>query len=350
MTHAMVKGSNIPLNATAVRALLSWRDGAGMPDIDASALLLGADGRVRSDEDFVFYNQPQHPSGSVRYRAEEHGPDGFSEAVDVDLASLDASVQRVIVAASVDLGCFGLDSGLCLTIHDLTAEASAEPIASFDVTPDTGEETALICGELYRRGDGWKFRALGQGYASGLLGLATDFGISVDDDAAPPQPPEPMPEPLPQPAPVATDSETVQVVPAQPGPAMVDGTQTQPLPPGYGYPQPQPAPGGYGYPQPQPAPQQGYGYPQPQPPGGYGYPQPPVPGGYGYPPPQPAPQQGYGYPPAAPPTAGQGTLPLPPGGYPGQPAPQPAGPAPAAAATDARFKMPPQGPQFQSDR
>ena len=63
MTHAMLKGSNVPLDATAVRAVLRWTPGAGVPDVDASALLLGPEGSVRSDEDFVFYNQPRHPSG-----------------------------------------------------------------------------------------------------------------------------------------------------------------------------------------------------------------------------------------------------------------------------------------------
>lgn len=61
MTHAMLKGSNVPLEATTVRAVLRWTPGPGVPDVDASALLLGPDGRVRSDEDFVFYNQPRHP-------------------------------------------------------------------------------------------------------------------------------------------------------------------------------------------------------------------------------------------------------------------------------------------------
>lgn len=74
MTHAMLKGSNVPLDTAAVRAVLRWTPGSGVPDVDASALLLGPSGRVRSDEDFVFYNQPRHPSGLVRRLPKKRTP------------------------------------------------------------------------------------------------------------------------------------------------------------------------------------------------------------------------------------------------------------------------------------
>ena len=183
MTHAMVKGSNIPLEASAVRAVLTWSPGAGVPDIDASALLLGPDERVRADADFVFYNQPHHPSGLVRHQAKQPGGRGLTDSVEVDLAGLEASVHRVVLAASADEGTFEQVPGLQLLLFDISpGRAAAEPLASFDVVPDTGEEAALICGELYRRDGLWKFQALGQGYASGLVGLATDFGIRVEED------------------------------------------------------------------------------------------------------------------------------------------------------------------------
>ena len=198
MTHAMVKGSNIPLEASAVRAVLTWSPGAGVPDIDASALLLGPDERVRADADFVFYNQPHHPSGLVRHQAKQPGGRGLTDSVEVDLAGLEASVHRVVLAASADEGTFEQVPGLQLLLFDISpGRAAAEPLASFDVVPDTGEEAALICGELYRRDGLWKFRALGQGYASGLVGLATEFGIRVEEDddgeaaAAPPAGPQP---------------------------------------------------------------------------------------------------------------------------------------------------------------
>ncbi|MFJ2056907.1 TerD family protein [Streptomyces sp. NPDC087908] len=183
MTHAMLKGSNVPLDTAAVRAVLRWTPGSGVPDVDASALLLGPSGRVRSDEDFVFYNQPRHPSGLVRRLPKKRDSKGLTDTVEADLGSLDPSVDRVVIAASSDGGTFRSVSDLRILLYDATAGPDAEALALFSVTAETGEETAVICGELYRRGDGWKFRAVGQGYPTGLVGLATDFGISVDEDA-----------------------------------------------------------------------------------------------------------------------------------------------------------------------
>ncbi len=183
MTHAMLKGSNVPLDTAAVRAVLRWTPGSGVPDVDASALLLGPSGRVRSDEDFVFYNQPRHPSGLVRRLPKKRDSKGLTDTVEADLGSLDPSVDRVVIAASSDGGTFRSVSDLRILLYDATAGPEAEALALFSVTAETGEETAIICGELYRRGDGWKFRAVGQGYPTGLVGLATDFGISVDEDA-----------------------------------------------------------------------------------------------------------------------------------------------------------------------
>ncbi|MEU1537019.1 TerD family protein [Actinacidiphila glaucinigra] len=287
MTQAMVKGSNIPVTASAVRAVLRWSPGAGVPDVDASALLLGADGRVRSDEDFIFYNQPRHPGGAARHLPKRSEPAGLTDAVEVDLTALEAGVERVVVAASSDGGPFALVSDLTVLLYDTAAGADAEPLALFDVVPDTGDESALICGELYRRAGGWKFRALGQGYASGLEALATEFGITVEegdlDEAPPPRPEGEAAVPQPVPPTVAVtgepDAYTLQApAPVPPQPA---------APPAYGYPQePQPtvAAPAYGYPQePQPtvaAPAHGYGYPPQQPvpahapAPAYGYPQP----------------------------------------------------------------------------
>lgn len=287
MTHAMVKGSNVPLDAMAVRAVLRWTPGTGVPDVDASALLLGAGGRVRSDEDFVFYNQPRHPSGLVRRLPKRSLPEGLTDTIEADLSALDPSVDQVVIAASSDGAAFEHVRDLRILLYDAAA-AGGEPLAVFDVRPETGEETAIICGELYRRGDGWKFRAVGQGYPTGLIGLATAFGISVDESEATS---EPGPVPPPAPAfPPAPDSQ-----------ATVQHQQ-----PAYGYPQPTAAPAA-------PAPAASYGYPQPasgQP--AYGYPQ--------HASAQPASSQpAYGY-------------------------PQPA--AAAAHAPDPNFVLPPQGPQF----
>ncbi len=320
MTHAMVKGSNIPLEAASVRAVLSWSAGPAVPDVDASALLVSEQGQVRSDADFVFYNQPRHPSGLVRHRPKQQGEAGLTDSVEVDVASLDPTVARVVLAASADGGTFGQVSGLRVLLYDLTPGAGPEPLATFEVQLDTGEETALICGEFYRRDEGWKFRALGQGYATGLVGLATEFGILVEDDdeddgaAGQPAAPAARDEAATAtgaPGPAAdTAAPTAPAVPNTP-PAPEPAAPAAPVPPpGYGYP-PAPAPGTYGYP-PQPAAASMAGQPQ-----GYGYPY--YPGGYGYP---------------------QGQQPP----VPQQPV-QPPAQAPSLRAT--AFTLPPQGPQFQ---
>ncbi|MFE7389884.1 TerD family protein [Streptomyces sp. NPDC057582] len=254
MTHAMLKGSNVPLDAMAVRAVLRWTPGAGVPDVDASALLLGAGGRVRSDEDFVFYNQPRHPSGLVRRLPKRSVAEGLTDTIEADLGALDPSVEQVVIAASSDGAAFQQVRDLRILLYD-AASAGGDPLAVFDVRPETGEETAIICGELYRRGDGWKFRAVGQGYPTGLVGLATAFGISVDEAEAAAEP---------DPAPAVPAVAPVSAPAPAPGPDLQATVQHQQ--PTYGYPQPTaaaPAPQpAYGYPQPA-APQPAYGYPQP---------------------------------------------------------------------------------------
>ncbi|WP_086802834.1 TerD family protein, partial [Streptomyces caniscabiei] len=188
MTHAMLKGSNVPIEATAVRAVLRWAPGQDAPDVDASALLLGPDGRVRSDEDFVFYNQPRHPSGKVWRLGKKRVADGLTDTIQTDLSGVESAVGQILLVASADdvsgePVSFGRVRSLRILLYDATV-ADAEPLAYFDIKPETGDETALICGELYRRGGGWKFRALGEGYTNGLQGLAVDFGISVDESEA----------------------------------------------------------------------------------------------------------------------------------------------------------------------
>lgn len=245
MTHTMLKGSNVPVDALAVRAVLRWTPGSDVPDVDASALLLGVSGRVRSDEDFVFYNQPRHPSGLVRRLPKRSVAEGLTDTIEADLGGLDASVDQVVIAASSDGAAFQQVPDLRILLFD-AAFADGEPLAVFDVRPETGEETAIICGELYRRGEGWKFRAVGQGYPTGLIGLATAFGISVDDSESEGGAEDPAPTPAQQ-GPAATHAPHAPTSDSQ---ATVQHRQ-----PSYGYPPaavppvagPPPA---YGYPQP----------------------------------------------------------------------------------------------------
>ncbi|CAL9404295.1 hypothetical protein SUDANB37_01540 [Streptomyces sp. enrichment culture] len=324
MTHEMLKGSNVPLDAAAVRAVLCWTPGPDVPDVDASALLLGPDGRVRSDEDFVFYNQPRHPSGAVRRLAKKRVEEGLTDTVETDLAGLEPSVEQVVIAASSDGGTFAHVPDLRIVLYDAAAGDGAEALASFHVRPETGEETAMICGELYRRGEGWKFRAVAQGYPTGLIGLATAFGISVEEEAggedpeAPEQSEESVADASAEPA--AEPSGPAGAA-AGPGPGAVPDDATQAIPgPGAGAtaapavpPVPVAVPAAPPVPPPPTVPP-AYGYPHP------GAPQP----AYGYP--QPASQPAYGYPHAA---------------------PQPAAAAAGAPVPDPYFQLPPMGPQFQ---
>jgi stress response protein SCP2 len=214
----MSMGSNIAVAAPAVRATLLWTGGPGVPDVDASALLLGTDGEVGSDADFVFYNQPVHYSGAVR-RLGETPPPRASDSVEIDLGRVPADYQRIVLAASADGGTFGQVPDLQMQLVDL---ASGAVIAAFPM--QAGAETAFLSAELYRRDGGWKFRAIGQGYAAGLAGLASDFGIDVGEPPVVPAPPAPS---LP-PAPLAP--------PAAPAPSL------PPAPPLAPVPDPPPAP------------------------------------------------------------------------------------------------------------
>ncbi|MER0478489.1 TerD family protein [Streptomyces sp. Edi2] len=175
---SMLKGSNVPVPAPQVRVELGWQAAPGTPDVDASALLL-VSGKVRDDGDFVFYNQAAHASGAVRHDGKRSSGGAMTDSLTVALASVEPAVDTVVLAASADGGPFGSVPGLHIRVLDA---ASGAEIARFD-SRDAGPETAFVLGELYRRQGAWKFRAVGQGYDTGLAGLATDFGISVEEPA-----------------------------------------------------------------------------------------------------------------------------------------------------------------------
>jgi tellurite resistance protein TerA len=272
---SMQKGANTAVPVPSVRVELGWQAGPGVPDADASALLVTESGRVRSDDDFVFYNQPAHASGAVRHEGKQQGPTVL-DVLAVDLNRVEPAIDKVVIAASADGGTFGQFQGLYVRLVDA---AGGTEVARFD-NPGATSETAFVLGELYRRQGAWKFRAVGQGYDSGLAGLATDYGISVDDpgQAAPPPPPAP-----PQPAQPQAPAQP-QYAPSPPPPG---GQYVPPPPPGGQY-APPPPPGQYAPPPPPPGGQ----YTPPPPPGGQYAP--PPPGQYAPPPPPAgaAPQQG----------------------------------------------------------
>ncbi|MDX2765388.1 TerD family protein [Streptomyces europaeiscabiei] len=171
---AMPKGSNVPVPTTGLRVELGWRSGPDVPDADASALLLVA-GKVRGDGDFVFYNQSAHSSGAVRHEGKRNYGGQVTDTLAVDLTRVEPAIESVVLAASADGGTFGQVPGLHIRVLDGSTE-----ITRFDST-DATVETAFVLGEFYRRQGAWKFRAVGQGYSSGLEGLATDYGITVDE-------------------------------------------------------------------------------------------------------------------------------------------------------------------------
>ncbi|WP_432084640.1 TerD family protein [Streptomyces sp. WAC 04229] len=194
----MSKGSNTPVPTTALRVELGWRSGPGVPDADASALLL-VGGKVRSDADFVFYNQPAHSSGAVRHEGKRDAGGRVTDSLHVDLARVEPAIETVILAASSDGGSFGRVPDLYVEVRDA---ARNTVVARFD-NPGATVETAFVLGEFYRRQGAWKFRAVGQGYDSGLEGLATDYGISVDEPQQAPTPVPPAPAVTPPPPPPA---------------------------------------------------------------------------------------------------------------------------------------------------
>ncbi|REK85961.1 TerD family protein, partial [Streptomyces inhibens] len=194
---SMLKGGNVPVPAPAVRVELGWQAGPGTPDVDASALLLMS-GKVRDDRDFVFYNQAVHASGAVRHEGKRPAGGALTDSLTVALASVEPAIDKVVLAASADGGTFGSVPGLYIRVLDA---ASGAEIARFD-SQDATTESAFVLGELYRRQGAWKFRAVGQGYDTGLAGLATDFGISVEEPQTP-QPPQPAPAAPPTPPPPA---------------------------------------------------------------------------------------------------------------------------------------------------
>ncbi|MFJ2475725.1 TerD family protein [Streptomyces sp. NPDC087659] len=183
----MTPGSNIPLAAARVAV-----DVAAPVRLDVSGLLLTADGKVRSDDDFIFYNQPSGPG--VTYRS---GGGSAPDAIVVDTAAVPAGIEKIVVTASPDAAgqtFQGIEpTATVRNADDGTALATFTP-------PRLGAETALVIVEIYLRNGAWKARAVGQGYANGLAGIATDFGVSVDEEpaAAPAATPTPAPAPAPQ--------------------------------------------------------------------------------------------------------------------------------------------------------
>ncbi|WP_076973778.1 TerD family protein [Streptomyces sp. M1013] len=203
----MTPGSNIPLSAARVTV-----DVAAPVRLDVSGLLLTADGKVRSDDDFIFYNQPT--GQGVTYRS---GGGTAPDAIVVDTSAVPPGIEKIVVTASPDA------AGQTFQGVEPTAtirNADDNSVLATFTPPQLGTETALVIVEVYLRNGAWKARAVGQGYANGLAGIATDFGVTVEEPAAPAaQPAPPQPQAVTPPPPPAAAPTMPAAPPAPPAAA-----------------------------------------------------------------------------------------------------------------------------------
>ncbi len=191
MSVSLAKGGNVSLskqsaNLTSITVGLGWdqRTTTGAAyDLDASALLTGPERKVLSDNHFVFYNNLRSPDGAVEHTGDNltGEGDGDDESVDIDLMALDQRVTNIFFPVSihdaVERGqSFGQVINAFIRIVDRNTGIE---LARYDLSEDASTETAMIFGEVYRNGTEWKFRAVGQGYASGLAGIARDYGVNI---------------------------------------------------------------------------------------------------------------------------------------------------------------------------
>ena len=173
------KGQKIPLNETFIKVQFERKSGA--VDIDTAAFLLAGNGKVAGDEDFVFYGNPRHNSGSVIHRDDD--------SVEIDLNKIPRHVEKISITATIyDADVrkqnFGKVSNMVLRLKN----ANAAEIATFKLE-NLSIETAIVLGEIYRYKGAWKFNATGAGFSGGLEALCNNFGIEVSDEmSAPPEP------------------------------------------------------------------------------------------------------------------------------------------------------------------
>ena len=158
-------------------------DGQAAFDLDAAAFLLGANGKVQSDSDFVFYNNPKHSSNSVQHMGDNRtgAGEGDDEIIRIDLAKVPANVEKIDFTVTIHEAeerrqNFGQVSNAFIRIVD---DITDEELIRYDLTEDFSVETALVVGELYRHSGEWKFSAIGSGFKGGLRALCLNFGVNV---------------------------------------------------------------------------------------------------------------------------------------------------------------------------
>jgi tellurium resistance protein TerD len=191
MGISLQKGGNISLSKEApnlqrIHVGLGWdprsTDGQQF-DLDASAFLLTAAGRVRGDHDFIFYNQLSSIEGSVKHAGDNRDGqgDGDDESVKINLTLVPADIQKIAITVTIDQAdvrhqSFGQVGGAFIRIAN---EDTGQELTRFDLGEDFSTETAVIFGEIYRHNNEWKFRAVGQGYAGGLAPVARNYGVNI---------------------------------------------------------------------------------------------------------------------------------------------------------------------------
>jgi tellurium resistance protein TerD len=188
---SLSKGGNVSLSKqapglTAVTVGLGWdvRTTTGADfDLDASALMVDASGKIASDAHFVFFNNLRSPDGSVEHTGDNltGEGEGDDEAIKVNLAAVPAEVDKIAFAVSIyDAETRGQNFGQVRNAFiRVVNQADNAELTRYDLTEDASTETAMIFGELYRNAAEWKFRAVGQGYSTGLSGIARDYGVNV---------------------------------------------------------------------------------------------------------------------------------------------------------------------------
>jgi tellurium resistance protein TerD len=191
MSVSLNKGGNVSLTKeapglTAVAVGLGWdaRTTTGADfDLDASALMLGSSGKILSDQHFVFFNNLQSPDGSVQHTGDNltGEGEGDDEVINVNLANVPPECDKIVFTVSIyEAESRGQSFGQVRNAFiRVVNQADGREITRYDLSEDASTETAMIFGELYRNGNEWKFRAVGQGYSSGLRGIAHDFGVNV---------------------------------------------------------------------------------------------------------------------------------------------------------------------------
>ncbi len=191
MAVSLTKGGNVSLTKeapglSAVDVGLGWDANSfsgGEFDLDASVIMLKADGKALSDQHFVFFNNLTSPDGSVTHTGDNTTGegDGDDELIKVSLSVVPPEVDKIVFPVSIyDADSRGQNFGMVRNAYiRVMNQAGGAEIARYDLSEDASTETAMVFGELYRNGAEWKFRAVGQGYASGLRGIAQDFGVNV---------------------------------------------------------------------------------------------------------------------------------------------------------------------------